>query len=290
MAVPLKTSSMWSNLAIGMLVAGAYLLTGTLSMVLALPTGYASLFFIPAGIAIACVIVYGFRILPWVFLGSFCLNAFVNFSTDNPIDITSIFIAIGVAAGSVIQAYAAHVVFHRTIGLPLKLDCGRDIQLFALTTPIICVISATLSNLTLWLAGNLNTGFVGSIATWWFGDTTGVLIMLPITLAFISEPRKLWRARILLVCVPVSILLVIFSSIYALMADFEVKESLSEFRQLSQHIVNQIGTRIESQSVMSEQLRIQFSERHPVQRDEFRRIADSTLKQFNFLQAISISL
>src|SRR5262252_66790 len=55
------------------LTAG-YVATGKLALLLAVPPGYASPIFPPAGIAIAAMLIGGPATLPWTFLASFLLN------------------------------------------------------------------------------------------------------------------------------------------------------------------------------------------------------------------------
>ena len=56
------------------LLTAGYIVTGKLALLLAVPPGYASPIFPPAGIAIAAMLITGRATLPWTFLGSFLLN------------------------------------------------------------------------------------------------------------------------------------------------------------------------------------------------------------------------
>ena len=51
-----------------------YVAVGRLGLFLALPPGYATAIFPPAGIAMAGMFIGGATTLPWTFLGSFLLN------------------------------------------------------------------------------------------------------------------------------------------------------------------------------------------------------------------------
>ena len=66
----------WGGL--GLVVA--YAVTGKLALLLALPPGYASAIFPPAGIAVAAALIAGRRSLGWIFIGSFLLNTWVGYS------------------------------------------------------------------------------------------------------------------------------------------------------------------------------------------------------------------
>ncbi len=52
------------------LFAAAYYLSGRLGLLLAIPPGYATAIWPPAGIALAVTLLRGYRVLPGVWLGS----------------------------------------------------------------------------------------------------------------------------------------------------------------------------------------------------------------------------
>src|ERR1700749_4736208 len=59
-------------------LALAYVITGRLGLLLAVPPGYASAIFPPAGIAMAAALIGGRRTLPWIFAGSCALNLWIG--------------------------------------------------------------------------------------------------------------------------------------------------------------------------------------------------------------------
>jgi integral membrane sensor domain MASE1 len=56
------------------IIATAYWAIGKLALLLAIPPGYATAVWPPAGIALAAFLVYGTRVWPGVVLGSFLVN------------------------------------------------------------------------------------------------------------------------------------------------------------------------------------------------------------------------
>jgi len=60
-----------------------YVASGKLALLLAVPPGYASPIFPPAGIAIAAMLIGGPATLPWTFLGSFLLNVWTAHSVGH---------------------------------------------------------------------------------------------------------------------------------------------------------------------------------------------------------------
>src|ERR1700758_3572965 len=100
----------------------AYALTGKLALLLAVPPGYASPIFPPAGIAVAAMLIGGRRTLPWTYLGSLLLNIWTGYSPDQGIDDTRLVAASVIAASSMLQAAVGGIVLRRVIGYAVALD------------------------------------------------------------------------------------------------------------------------------------------------------------------------
>ena len=64
----------------------AYVITGRLGLLLAVPPGYATAVFVPAGIAVGAMFIAGASTLPGTFLGSFLLNLWVGYAITGQIN------------------------------------------------------------------------------------------------------------------------------------------------------------------------------------------------------------
>ena len=78
----------------------AYLVTGKLALLLAVPPGYASPIFPPAGISVAGMLIGGRVTLPWTFLGSFLLNLWTDLSAGHQPIATCFVAAVVIAAAA----------------------------------------------------------------------------------------------------------------------------------------------------------------------------------------------
>ena len=87
-----------------LLLTIAYVVSGKLGLMLALPPGYASPIFPPAGIAVAAAFIGGKKTLPWIFLGSLLLNLWVAYSNGQQIDTIGFAVAAIIAIASMLQA------------------------------------------------------------------------------------------------------------------------------------------------------------------------------------------
>ena len=64
-------------------IATAYYLTGRLGLLLAIPPGYATAVWLPSGIALAAILIGGYRRWPGVLFASLLLNMAVSFEATN---------------------------------------------------------------------------------------------------------------------------------------------------------------------------------------------------------------
>ena len=167
----------------------AHIVTGRLGLLLAAPPGYATAVFVPAGIAVTATFVVGAAALPGTFLGSFLLNLWIGYLIAGRLNLTQIAAALVIAAGSMMQAAIGGTALRRTIGYPAPFDNPSDILVFLLLAPIFCLTSATISLGGLWALGAVELQDLPmNWATWWLGDTLGVLVALPLMLILGGEP------------------------------------------------------------------------------------------------------
>ena len=161
----------------------AYIVTGRLGLLLAAPPGYATAVFVPAGIAVTATFVVGAAALPGTFLGSFLLNLWIGYRIAGRLDLMQIASALVIAAASMTQAAIGGTALRRTIGYPAAFDNPSDILVFLLLAPIFCLTSATISLGGLWTLGAVELhNLPMNWATWWLGDTLGVVAALPLML------------------------------------------------------------------------------------------------------------
>ena len=268
-------------------LALSYVVTGRLGLLLAVPPGYATAIFPPAGIAAAAMLTAGAASLPWIFLGSLILNFWVGYSAGAGQLTTALVAASLIAAASTAQAALTGWALKRAIGYPPALDNGGQLSRFLLLTPLCCLTSATLSVGGLWALGVVTPGnLAASWVSWWVGDTLGVLVVLPLMLVFLGEPRALWRARLRPVALPMLLFFGLFVAIFIRGSTWENDEQMLEFRLVSQQVLDKLRTRLEEQEVVLEQLERAFQRATPMSRTDFTVVAQSVLHRFAMVQAV----
>ncbi len=276
------------NLLLSTLVlSAAYIICGKLSLLLAIPPGYASAIFPPAGIALAAAFIAGKRTAPGILLGSFLLNLWIGYDNSQQLSLLGCGVAFLIACASLLQAIVGGVLLRKVIGYPAAFDNLRDVLSFQILSPVICLISATLSVSSLMLLGFLpSSSFMLSWLIWWGGDTLGVLVLLPLTMVVAGEPRALWRKRLSTVAIPMIFVFSMLVILYVNVSHWEQKESLVEFRLQSQRVADTIQARFDEQESLLEQTKGLFAGDDHVTADEFQRFTQQALKRFPMIKAI----
>ena len=126
----------------------------------------------PTGIALAALLLFGYRAWPAIFAGAFL----VNVTTSG-----SILVSIAIAAGNTAEGLVGAYLVGRFARGPACFERVADVFKFAgLAAGAATMVSATVGVLALVLASQAGWGAFASIwLTWWLGDATGALIFAP---------------------------------------------------------------------------------------------------------------
>jgi len=265
-----------------------YIITGKLGLMLAVPPGYASAIFPPAGIAIAVTYLIGRRALPAIFCGSLLLNLWVGYTASHHWSQLGLAVAMLIAVASSVQAWCGGTWLRRIITYPTTLDAPSDVVRFLLYAPLICLVSASLSVTGLFMLGLLDQHSVlASWVSWWVGDFLGLIVMLPFTLVFLGQPRPLWRRRLQTVAVPMLILFALLVLAFVTASKWERKESLTEFDGMASQLSEQLRVRLESQEAVLAQISALFTyQQSDISQADFRSFVKVTLDKYPMIYAI----
>jgi diguanylate cyclase (GGDEF)-like protein/PAS domain S-box-containing protein len=265
-----------------------YIITGKLGLMLAVPPGYASAIFPPAGIAIAVSYLLGKRIIPAIFAGSLILNLWVDYSTHHHFSQLGLVVALLIAAASSLQARLGGAWLRRNIAFPTTLDAPADVVRFLVSAPLLCLVSASVS-----VAGLLALGLIdqhsvlASWVSWWVGDFLGLIVMLPLTLVMLGQPRALWRKRLQTVAVPMLLLFSLLVAAFVTASKWERKESLTEFDSLASQLSEQLRVRLESQEAVLAQISALFTyQQSDVSQEDFHNFVKVTLDKYPMIYAL----
>ena len=211
----------------------AYFVCGRLGLMLALPPGYATPLFLPAGLALAALSVGGARLLPGVGAGALLLNLLAPHAGAAALNGVGLLAALAAACGAMLQAWAGARLYRRWI--TPAIGSGRDVIGFLLLAPMICCISPSFSLAGLAALGTVAPASLGpNWLTWWLGDTIGVLLAAPLAWIAFGHPRALWRRRRWLVGLPLLLSMAAFIAIYLQTSRWEETQQMQTFRLKAQ--------------------------------------------------------
>jgi signal transduction histidine kinase/integral membrane sensor domain MASE1 len=204
----------------------AYLVFGLAGLALAIPPGYASPIFPAAGFAAAIMLWSSRRAWPAIALGSLLLNLIAG-DLGEAARATTLVTALGIATGATVQAYVTASLVQRVVGQAWRtLEFAGDIvRVLALAGPLACVISASVGVATLYFNGLTPVSDVlFTWWNWWAGDTLGVLVALPLSLAWLMRSDTPWRKRPLALGLPMLVTLAVIAAGYFAVSRWERSE------------------------------------------------------------------
>lgn len=259
------------------LLALAYAASGRLSMLLAVPPGFASAIFPPVGIGLAAVLIWGWPLLVGVLLGSTVLNLTISVSAGAPLSIGLLPVAVGIAAGSTLQVGIGAWIVTRVLRGELGLIRERDILLFLLLGgPLSCLVGASVGVTVLQMAGIVPPAqFWHNWLNWWVGDSIGVLVTTPLMFIFFAQPRHLWRHRVTTVAVPLLISTSLVIGAFLWSSHSEQQQTTQRFFQQAQLMASSLKKRLDININAVRSLERFFVSSNEVSREEFSRfVAD----------------
>lgn len=167
-------------------VALIYFVAARLSLLLAVGDSNVSPVWPPSGIALAAVLIWGYRIGPAVFLGALAANllALKDMGSGPAYYMLA---SAGTAAGNMLEAVCGAYLIRRFSGTG---DPFRSIKSLFVFISLACLAATAVSATAGVISLCAMTGDFSRAAsfwlTWWLGDATGILITAPVILMFQS--------------------------------------------------------------------------------------------------------
>ena len=166
------------------IVALAYIVAARIGLSLDAVGGFATVVWPASGIALASLLLGGFRLWPAIAIGAFTAN-YLSGATP--------FAAVGIAIGNTMEALVGAYLLRKVPMFRPQLDRVRDVlALMFLAAGVSTLISATIGVTTL-LAFDLipPAGYGETWLAWWLGDAIGDILVAPLILVWIG-----WKPRV----------------------------------------------------------------------------------------------
>src|SRR6266481_2667801 len=180
-------SRRFSGLPLIGILAVIYFIAGKLGLMLASLHASASPVWPPAGIALAALILLGYRAWPAIFVGAFLVNVTTagNVATS-----------FAIATGNTFEALVGTWLVNRFAGGTNVFDRLQGVFKFALAAGISTIISPAFGVTSLGVAGFADWTNYGAIwLTWWLGDATGDLVFTPLVLLWSVASKRRWNKK-----------------------------------------------------------------------------------------------
>jgi signal transduction histidine kinase len=144
----------------------------------------------PAGLGIAALYLWGMRWWPGVLLGEFVVNAELLLD-DSTFPIASL---LGQQTGNMAEIVVGALLLRRLVGPNAAMDRVEQVGGMLVALGIATAISATAGTVSMVAGGVVDESDATEFwRTWWLGDTSGGLVVLPLMLAWANHPIGVWR-------------------------------------------------------------------------------------------------
>jgi signal transduction histidine kinase len=228
-----------SKKLIGVVVT--YFLVGKLSELFAIPSGYDTFVFLPAGIGLVAMLAWGYGVAIAIALGTFLLELEWT-------GLSSLVPATEISLISVLQTVVGTYLIRRYVKSPFTLIKTGDVLKFLfLGGPVSIAVGAISRGLNLYVEGTGSTKEILYLTwNWWISYTTGVLVFSPLLLLKFGTPKPLWKKRRLLVGLPLCFAFVSFVIVVYESRSYEKKNLRLAFEQAASDRASQIQKQFES--------------------------------------------
>jgi signal transduction histidine kinase len=144
----------------------------------------------PAGLGIAALYLWGLRWWPGVLLGELVVNGELLLD-DSTIPIGSL---LGQQTGNMAEIIVGALLLRRLVGPKAAMDRVEQVGGMLVALGVATAISATAGTIAMVAGGVVDESDATEFwRTWWLGDTSGGLVVLPLMLAWAQDPVGAWR-------------------------------------------------------------------------------------------------
>src|SRR5215831_5010517 len=169
------------------LLASVYYSAAKVSLLIAIPPGYATAVWPPSGIALGALLILGRRHWPGIWIGAAAANLTVA---------SSVPAAAVIATGNALEALVGAALIARLIGPANPFARGEDVVKFVAVAALCPLVAATTALLPLSLVHALpGPELFRNWWTWWQGDATGIIIVAPLIIAWREGSSLRWSPQ-----------------------------------------------------------------------------------------------
>jgi diguanylate cyclase (GGDEF)-like protein len=166
--------------------AAGYFAAGKLAMLAGISPDQAGAIWPAAGVAVACVLLFGYRVWPGVWLGAALLEAALGFSPA---------VATLIGAGGALEALVAAALVRRCIGSQHAFERGEDAVEFVAIAGLSSMIAATAAAGAAWALSPAQHAYGWAWWARWQADAMGIIVAAPVVLSWSANAGGTWSRR-----------------------------------------------------------------------------------------------
>lgn len=272
-------------------VSALYFIVAKIGLFLAIPPGFSSPIWPAAGVSIAATLLWGFKIWPGIFIGSFI----VNWSIGEEGLFWGPQVLIGL--GAVLHAYFSHVLINSRLNMDTEtpgstheiFKVNKNIILIHLFSgPIASTLSATIGVFTLSAFKIVpHDQIFMNWFTWWVGDSVGVLCTLPIFYIFWDNNKNLKQKTLRFI--PVFFLITFCISLFLFIRETEKSRYENALSETAKTIKFSIERSLEEYNNSLFSLQSLFKASDEVTQAEFEIFVSNQLNKLEGLKTLSFA-
>jgi signal transduction histidine kinase len=165
-------------------LTGAYYGAAQLGYALEVAGPVAAIVWLPVGVGIAFLYLGGLWLWPGVLIGDLLVNQY---------SVVPLGSALGQTCGNLLEVLVAVILLRRLVPFGSPLDTIDGIMRMLVALAAGTAVSATIGTLAQLLGNVIDGDALATVwRTWWLGDLTGALVLVPLAIAWHRLPRAGW--------------------------------------------------------------------------------------------------
>jgi signal transduction histidine kinase len=165
-------------------LVGAYYGAAQLGYALEVAGPVAAIVWLPVGVGMAFLYLGGLWLWPGVLIGDLLVNDYSVLPVGS---------ALGQTCGNVLEVVVAVILLRRLVPFGSPLDTIDGIMRMLLALAAGTAVSATIGTLAQLLGNVIESDALATVwRTWWLGDLTGALVIVPLAIAWRHRPPPGW--------------------------------------------------------------------------------------------------
>ncbi|WP_299692498.1 MASE1 domain-containing protein [uncultured Vibrio sp.] len=245
----------------------------------------------PAGIALAGCLIWQYRFLPVVLVGSIAVSLAIQKVHLNSLDSFSISLALGLGLVSTFQSWINYrLIEHLSLDIT-NAPCLRKVATFIGVALVCCFFGGLATNILYqeFVTGHHGGSYWSNMAILWLGNFLGVIIITPILLVIFHSShhfvQTLPQSRALVI--PLILLLLTLAIIQKYTNEFVQNKIHHQIQVRSELVEKSLNHQLENYLDSLSSLAMKLSGNEDITQKEFRQIALPLIEQNQGIRALS---